>query len=48
MLADQWNYVFLKLTDSTVVIFQLCEKDKDLPHSFIKTIGYNAVPTIRS
>jgi len=46
MLVKQWNYVFFKLTHSTVVIFQL--HDKDLPQFFIKTIGYNAVQTIWS
>lgn len=34
MLVNQWNYVFFKLTDSTVVIFQL--RDKDLQQFFIK------------
>jgi len=46
MPVNQWNYVFFKLTDSTVVIFQL--RDKDLPQFFIKTTGYNAAPTIWS
>jgi hypothetical protein len=36
MLVNQRTYVFFKITDSTVVIFQL--RDKDLPQLFIKTI----------
>jgi len=46
MFVNQWNYVFFKLNDSTVVTFQL--RDKDLPQFFIKTIGYNVAPTIWS
>jgi hypothetical protein len=46
MLVNQWNCVFFKLTDSTVVIFQL--RDKDLPQFFTKTKGYSALPTIWS
>jgi len=46
MLVNQWNCVFFKLTDSTVVTFKL--HDKDQPQFFIKTKGYSSLPTIWS